>query len=69
MCYQNLTTGRRGLAPLLWAWQLGCLDPAGVGECGLLDQSPGSAPLLWVPGLTCAPCSPILVSSLGLQPI
>lgn len=69
MCFQSLTTGRRGLATLLCAWQLGCLDTAGVGECGLLDQSPGAAPLPWAPGLTRAPCSPILVSSLGLQPI
>ena len=29
----------------LCVWQLGCLDTAGVGECGLLDQSPGAAPL------------------------
>ena len=69
MCFQSLTTGWCGLATPLCAGQLGCLDTAGVGEYGLLDQSPGAAPLLWVPGLTRAPCSPILVSSLGLQPI
>lgn len=69
VCFQSLTTGRHGLATLLCARQLGCLDTAGVSECGLLDQSPEAAPLQWVPGLTRAPCSPILVSFLGLQPI
>ena len=60
MCFQSLTTGRRGLATLLCARQQGCLDTAEVGECGLLDRSSGAAPLLWVPGLTRAPCSPSL---------
>ena len=56
------------VATWLCALQLGCLDTAGVGECGFLNQSPRAPSLLLELGPSHGPCSPSLVSSLGLQP-